>query len=164
MSYVRHKPLMFNKTRTHHKKNCYAVIQRHLHRSNYSQQDFLNLTQPTSEEGYVDQTQSSSTNKPKSSRLDLAGRSGMKYRNYSSKYRLLWNLAPVRMQQTFNLIPLGFGNPFGYLMGNGGLCGGRGDNKASNTSEASPLPQSNQRYFNHDKSSIRYRISKYKFK
>ena len=39
-------------------------------------------------------------------------------------------------------------------MGNGGLCGGRGDNKASNTSEASPLPQSNQRYFNHEKSTL----------
>jgi len=77
-----------------------------------SEGDFVHLEKPTSEEGYVDQTQSSSTNKPKSSRLDLAGRSG-------------------------------FGNPFGYLMGNGGLCGGRGDNKASNTSEASPLPQSN---------------------
>ena len=58
----------------------------------------------------------------------------------------------MRMKQTFNLMNLGFGNPFGYLMGNGGLCGGRGDNKASNTSEASPLPQSNQRYFNHEKS------------
>ena len=39
-------------------------------------------------------------------------------------------------------------------MGNGGLCGGRGDNKASNTSEASPLPQSNQRYANHEKSTL----------
>ena len=36
-------------------------------------------------------------------------------------------------------------------MGNGGLCGGRGDNKASNTSEASPLPQSNPRYSNRKK-------------
>ena len=151
---MRHKPLMFNKTRTHHMQNCYAVTQRYLHRSEYSQQDFLNSIQPTSEEGYVDQTQSSSTNKPKSSRLDLAGRSGIKNRNYSSKSKLLYNLAFMRMQQTFKLIHLGFGNPFGYLMGNGGLCGGRGDNKASNTSEASPLPQSNPRYSNRQKSTL----------
>ena len=40
----------------------------------------------------------------------------------------------------------GFGNPFGYLMGNGGLCGGRADNKASSTSGASPFSDQNQRY------------------
>ena len=40
----------------------------------------------------------------------------------------------------------GFGNPFGYLMGNGGLCGGRADNKASSTSGASPFSDQNQRF------------------
>jgi len=39
----------------------------------------------------------------------------------------------------------GFSNPFGYLMGNGGLCGGRGDpSKTASTSEASPLPNPTQ--------------------
>jgi len=39
----------------------------------------------------------------------------------------------------------GFSNPFGYLMGNGGLCGGRADNKASSTSGASPFSDQSQR-------------------
>ena len=46
---------------------------------------------------------------------------------------------------TNKLSKLGFSNPFGYLMGNGGLCGGRGDNKAAGPSEANNLTNQPER-------------------
>ena len=50
------------------------------------------------------------------------------------------------VRKIWNHFSPGFGNPFGYLMGNGGLCGGRADNKASSTSGASPFSDQNQRF------------------
>ena len=107
------------------------------------------ILQPTSEEGYQEPIgHPSDPGRSKTSRLDLAARSGefrftdknFSYLNKRYNYSLL-----IYCILTNHFSKLGFSNPFGYLMGNGGLCGGRGDNKASGTSEANNFTNQSQR-------------------